>query len=650
MRFFVQVTPIGKAETQTYCVEADSWQKALQAARALRKENSPISGFSIELTDDGCRAIDPTARLRYVVKKAPPNAALTTVDGVPLSKEPSVVATQKSAAKPTVSAARASNRPPAGAIGNGAGAVAMRSESKIAVAAAGAGGSMAAAAAVVPDAPRTVPSLPPDDATHVLYRREEEPSAKSPLYYREDVYVMPEGTSEADAERYLRQQLTAIQAALSSVRQGKYVNLAVFDRVFEGRPPVPPLCTLSWKDWKGNEATVSYPRRGGVTAPAPILPTQPSAGVRQSGVHDSASRMLAATAASATASVGPRGGPSPSIAAIGEALKRASQPPPPPASNPEPIALVTPASATPPPPAGILALGQAIERATSQPPPPPDAIQPAPVVAAVPRPASVPPPEPAESIIVAGPAQTIVDNRPPSVIPPAPIPAAGMPSSRPPPPLTGGVPSEPRQRISEGLMRISQGRQRAASRPSFTDGRQVRGDELIAVLFEAMHDLHFARDTLEAASFCLHLAMEMIPSRAAFAHFYDIDKREYVLVATAGAGTDPLILKRHPPTDPLLGAAMRNRAAVVVPDATKNDDAFVERFELVGGAKSIIVTPVMAGGRALAAIEIVNPVDGNPFNEAEGNAFTYMGEQFAEYVSSHGLVLDTERIKRTTPG
>ena len=51
MRYWVEVTPIGRADTQSYCVEADSWQRALQNARTLRKDEGAISGFSIELTD-----------------------------------------------------------------------------------------------------------------------------------------------------------------------------------------------------------------------------------------------------------------------------------------------------------------------------------------------------------------------------------------------------------------------------------------------------------------------------------------------------------------------------------------------------------------------------------------------------------------------
>src|ERR1700733_577817 len=77
MRWFVEVSSIGKTEKQSYCVQADTWQRALQAARALRTDNGPMTGFSIELLDEGFSAVDPMSRLRYFVKRAPDDAALT---------------------------------------------------------------------------------------------------------------------------------------------------------------------------------------------------------------------------------------------------------------------------------------------------------------------------------------------------------------------------------------------------------------------------------------------------------------------------------------------------------------------------------------------------------------------------------------------
>src|SRR5262245_23383755 len=95
MRWLVEVTSIGKPESQSFCVEADSWQKALQSARGMRGETGPMSGFSIELLEEGYRAVDPMARLRYVVKRAADDAPLTratttttTTSGAPSVKRP----------------------------------------------------------------------------------------------------------------------------------------------------------------------------------------------------------------------------------------------------------------------------------------------------------------------------------------------------------------------------------------------------------------------------------------------------------------------------------------------------------------------------------------------------------------------------------
>ena len=52
----------------------------------------------------------------------------------------------------------------------------------------------------------------------------------------------------------------------------------------------------------------------------------------------------------------------------------------------------------------------------------------------------------------------------------------------------------------------------------------------------------------------------------------------------------------------------------------------------------------MQAGRALGAIEIINPLDGMPFTDDEGNAMTYIAEQYAEYLGSRGIVLNRERI------
>src|SRR3954466_13526456 len=91
MRWFVEISPLGtkSGETTTLCVEAPQWSPALQKARSIRGDNGALSNFSIELLDDGgYRAIDPMTRTRYVVRRAPDDAALT--DGPRSSQTPPV--------------------------------------------------------------------------------------------------------------------------------------------------------------------------------------------------------------------------------------------------------------------------------------------------------------------------------------------------------------------------------------------------------------------------------------------------------------------------------------------------------------------------------------------------------------------------------
>jgi GAF domain-containing protein len=90
---------------------------------------------------------------------------------------------------------------------------------------------------------------------------------------------------------------------------------------------------------------------------------------------------------------------------------------------------------------------------------------------------------------------------------------------------------------------------------------------------------------------------------------------------------------------------MRSRRAVVIEDATTDERAQNGRWATVGSCRSLVCAPVEQGGRFLGLLELSNPRDGGPFHETDGHALTYMGEQFAEFLASRGLVFDSERIR-----
>jgi GAF domain-containing protein len=543
MRWVVEVAALGKSDKESLFVEAESWQKALQAARAQRGDAAPMSGFSIELLDDGCRAVDPMSRLRYEVHKAreeDASAGARSQPARPVSQSAQAAAPSPAAAP---AAAPASRKPaPAASPVRTAAAVAPVPQA-VAVSApvviqAPAPGMGAVAVAAAPRTDVAAPVVP----SQVIFKREQDPTDAMPLAYREYVFLVPPGTAEVLAETLLATQFELVRGSLERLPPGKLVNLGVFDIAFQGKPPIPPLATLAWKDWRG-APIIAFPRRAAPAAPAPapapyVPPQAPVAPV-----------------------IVPQYAPA------------AAQVPPAPLMAP-----AFPAPAMMPAP-----------------------VVPAPVFA---TPFAQPTPSPAEPVTpFAAPFQA-----------PFQAPPAASPSRAP----------------SAGSIRVP--------------GMRMRGEDLIADLFESMHDLHFLRDAIEGGEFCLSLAMEKLPSQAGIVHLYDIDKREFLVTSTRGAGTSGLLMRRHPENEPLLLAAMNRRRAIVLADATVAPAAAVDRYTAVGGARSLIIAPVMQYGRFLGAIEIMNPLDGQPFTEAEGNALNYIAEQFAEFLASHGIVTDPERI------
>src|SRR5436190_352075 len=103
MRWFVEVASSQSEASEKWVVEASQWQPALQAARSLRGEAAEMAGFSIELLEDGFRAVDPTTFVRYVVRRAP--------DGTPISNPRSKAPAQQNGGGSSPPAAASPDEP-----------------------------------------------------------------------------------------------------------------------------------------------------------------------------------------------------------------------------------------------------------------------------------------------------------------------------------------------------------------------------------------------------------------------------------------------------------------------------------------------------------------------------------------------------------
>jgi GAF domain-containing protein len=450
------------------------------------------------------------------------------------------------------------------------------------------------------------PSSPPDPLpmAELLFQRSEDPSASSPLTYREAAWAVPEGTSIAAAVRLLAGMFEGVRAALAGVKPGKLVYMAIFDHHFVGKPTRPPLATLTWKDWKDQGQGPEIRRQGEPRTsfqPPPISNSFIPAAVPQPPAMQP--------------------GQAP-VSSVGAA--------------PIPTAVAAPAIAQP-----VMAVPSVIIAPVAEPLPAAAAISPP---AAVPSPTSAP-----------APAQALVDERIPYAAPapgamaPAAVASSASPvAAAPAPPLAEPAPAAAPVApmlvvVPEPVtpMPVAAPRAAAPSSPAV----RLSGVELIADLFECMHDLHFLPDALAGADFVLGLMLDKLPSAVALVQFYVFDAREFVVVRAVGAGAAKVMQLRTNEKEPLIAEAMLKARAVVLDDAATDPRVQNGRWALIGDPpRSIICAPVEEAGRFLGLLELSNPLDGQPFHEGDGHAITYIGEQFAEFLAAHGLVLDPERI------
>ncbi|HET7541088.1 MAG TPA: hypothetical protein VFK05_14495 [Polyangiaceae bacterium] len=311
MRWFVEVSRVGESGVaDEYCVEAKQWQGALQEARKLRGDLGALSKFSIELLDQGYRAVDPALKLRYLINEAPADAPLT--DSAEYAKKhadkehaskpehgsrprlgesvaPSVYATSLAPTPFTTSLAPPANpsavpRPTSSLAPRTSSVTPPRvvhSEPPRAVLSEPPRAVLSdpprAAQLVVPDDPippapplpgglslasqPAPPPSPPIPQFELVRQRAEEPRPDSPITYREFAYAVEPGRTRGEVEALLLDRYQATRAAIEDRPPGKFVQLAVFDHVFKRRPERPPLATFAWKDWRG-EPVLAFPGFG----------------------------------------------------------------------------------------------------------------------------------------------------------------------------------------------------------------------------------------------------------------------------------------------------------------------------------------------------------------------------------------------------
>ncbi|AKT37320.1 GAF domain-containing protein [Chondromyces crocatus] len=582
MRWYVEISPTGQGQqpTKRLHVEADQWQLALQQARALSGQDGSMSNVSIELLDDGYRATDGAARLKYLIRHAPEDgspgqgeptsakseqaapprapsvppppgitsSSITRRSGAGARRQPSDAAREGATSGPRDAAPRPEASPPRLPTPRGGRdrtPTLLYGQSKDGQSKTSAG--LQTSTTAQGDAPLR-PELP---SFEILSRQEQAPTEQIPLTYREVVYTVARNTQEDRAEALLDARMVEMRQSMEGVRPGRLVRLAVFDHTFKGRPLRRPLITMAWKDWRAESVEVTYPlsNRPAVTRPitsSPSPSTATKSNPKPSPANSTSPAPATAPAATATAS--------PTATAPATSRERA------------------PHSATPEKPS---AEARRAPQAPNTPPARTDV-----------------------------PAKTTAAVLP--AVPPAP-PAAASSSS---------PPAAPARRPWRDLQ------------PELTD---------------ACVDLHFMSDPLEGADFVLKLVQTRIPSAVGLVSFLDEARRELVVVCQAG-GKSALLASQPATAPLAQAAFDASAALVIPDAAAdpRVMDARWRRIGIT--PKSVLCAALGASGRRLGLLELANPLDGNPFTDDEGQALTYLAEQLAGFLGEHAPPIDRDRI------
>lgn len=226
--------------------------------------------------------------------------------------------------------------------------------------------------------------------------------------------------------------------------------------------------------------------------------------------------------------------------------------------------------------------------------------------------------------------------------PPASMPPSGPPSSMPPKIV---VTESTDVDVDVDLGEVAPATQPAEQPKKPKAKRHKKGEDLIGELFETMHELHFLPDMVSGADFVSRIIERTLPCEAALLHVFDINARRFVVVRTVGDAAPAALLHSTEDRFPLFQQVMRRGHALHVENITEDERYRGGRWERAQVTpRDALCGPVAQGGRYLGMVELVNPVDGDPFYESEINALDYICEQFAEFLANRPLVLEADVV------
>ena len=161
-------------------------------------------------------------------------------------------------------------------------------------------------------------------------------------------------------------------------------------------------------------------------------------------------------------------------------------------------------------------------------------------------------------------------------------------------------------------------------------------EEVLIELFEKTPAV-FQKSPEEALYFLLDLAMEKIPADSGAVYVADLNRLDLAFAAARGPKSKELLALglRVPMGRGFVGFCAQEGVAVAISDAQRDPRFFKEISERLGyETKSILTTPIIAGGRTLGAMQLINKKGSNSFTHGELSILHYMAHQAALYLEA----------------
>jgi hypothetical protein len=158
--------------------------------------------------------------------------------------------------------------------------------------------------------------------------------------------------------------------------------------------------------------------------------------------------------------------------------------------------------------------------------------------------------------------------------------------------------------------------------------------EIVDHVFSTLRDLSFFETAVEAAAFCVCVALKAIPSLAGLALLRDEEQGGYVVVYARGPRGYAVVRTRVPEDDPVIAAALARGG----PHSTEYGDgrsATPERHAEFGEPWTVLLAPVQGEERCMGAIELVDPLDGKSLGDDDRQALATVAAHLAIFVRSH---------------